>query len=346
VNARIDRLRELLEEPLLVTDAVNVRYLTGFVSSNAAVLVEPDTVRLYTDFRYAEQARAVAGVEFEEIPRNVIAALAGRLEGRIGFEATALSYAAYETLAAGGRLELVPRRGLVQGLRATKDETELAAIREATGIANRAIARLADERFSGRTERELAWRLEQLVHDEGADAVAFRIIVAGGPNGANPHADPGTRELAAGDTVVIDFGARVAGYHSDCTRTFAVGAIDGRLREAYDVCLDAQLAALDGLRAGVGGREADAIARDRIEATRFAGAFGHGLGHGIGLEVHEAPALRPESQDTLAPGSVVTIEPGIYLPGEGGIRIEDLVVIGDDGIEIVTDFPKQLTLVE
>lgn len=345
MSTRVERLRENLEEPLLVTSAVNVRYLTGFVSTNAAVLVEAERVQLFSDFRYAEQGRRAEGVEFVEIGRNLLGQLAERLSGRIGFEAEALTYAGYETLRAGD-LELVPRHGLVERLRAVKEDGEVEAIRRATAITNRAFARLADERFSGRTERELAWTMERFLHEEGADEAAFPVIVAGGPTGASPHTEPGEREVRRGDTVVVDAAGRLDGYQSDCTRTFAVGEVDGRLREAYGVCLRAQLAALDAVRPGVRGAEADAVARTIIDGTEFSGTFGHGLGHGLGLEVHEAPTMRPESEDVLGAGNVVSVEPGIYLPGEGGVRIEDLVVVRDGGVEILTDFPKALRTVE
>jgi Xaa-Pro aminopeptidase len=345
VTGRLERLAAGLEEPLLVTDLVNVRYLTGFVSTNAALLVEPGRARLFADFRYAQQGRGVEGVEFEEVPRNLLAGLAERLSGRIGFEAAALPYAGWETLRGGG-LELVPRQGLVEQLRAVKEEGELDAIRRSTAITNRAFARLARERFAGRTELDLAWTMERFLREEGGDAVAFPVIVAGGPTGSSPHTEPGEREVREGDTVVVDAGARLGGYQSDCTRTFAVGRLEGRLREAYELCLRAQLEALGAVRAGVRGAEADAVPRTIIDATELAGTFGHGLGHGLGLDVHEAPTLRPESEDVLVEGNVVSVEPGIYLPGEGGVRIEDLVIVREGGVEVLTDFPKELTLVD
>jgi Xaa-Pro aminopeptidase len=341
VNARVDRLRTSLEEPLLVTSAVNIRYLTGFRSSNAALLVEPDAVRLFTDFRYAERARALPGVVVVETPRNLLVGLAGHLAGRVAFEPDAVTYAGYHALAAGGA-ELVPRRGLVERLRAVKDEEELGAMRAAAAIADRAFGRLAQERFVGRTERELVRRMEELLRDEGGDEAAFPPVVAGAANGAAPHADPGDRVIEDGETVVVDAGCRIGGYCSDCTRTFATGPLPGRLRDAYAACLEAQLAALDAVRAGAHGRDVDAVARERIDGGPFAGTFGHGLGHGVGLEVHEAPALRPESEDVLEPRNAVTVEPGIYLPGEGGIRIEDLVVVTEDGCEVLSSFPKDL----
>ncbi len=344
MSERIERLRALLEEPLLVTNGTNVRYLTGFESSNAALLVDPERLRLFADFRYAEAGRRVEGVEFEEVPRNLLRGLAERLQGRIGFEADAVTYSGYEALKAGG-LDLLPRSGLVEQLRRVKDDGELALIRRAGEITSAAFERLADERFTGRTERDLAWRMNELLHELGADEPAFPTIVAAGANGATPHAHAGDRELEPGQTVVIDAAAAVDGYAADCTRTFATGELPDELKQAYDVCLEAQGAGLAAVRAGVSGQEADAAARDRIAAAGFGKAFGHGLGHGVGMLVHEAPTLRPESEDVLEPGNVVTVEPGIYLSGRGGIRIEDLVVVREDGAEVLTPFTKELVAV-
>ena len=341
MTSRIDNLRVTLEEPLLVTHGQNVRYLTGFSSSNAALLVEPERVRLFTDFRYVDAARAVEGVELVETKRSLVGALAELLEGRIGFEADAVSYASWETLRGGG-LDLVPRRGLVEALRAVKDDGELDTIRRAGEITSRAYERFAEERFVGRTERELAWRLDALFHEFGAHAPAFETIVASGPNSARPHARPTDRELQAGETVVIDAGAQVEGYCADCTRTFATGPLPDELRDAYVATSDGQLAGLEAVRPGVTGIDADAAARDQIEAAGYGGKFGHGLGHGVGLDVHEAPRLSRESSDTLVAGNVVTIEPGIYLEGLGGIRIEDLVIVTDGGPEILTTSTKDL----
>ena len=342
--SRVERLRASLEEPLLVTNSVNVRYLVGFSSSNAALFVDPERVRLFSDFRYAEAARAVEGVEFVETKRSLVGALAELLEGTVGFEAEAVSYASWEVLRAGG-LELVPRRGLVEALRAVKDESELDAIRRAGEITSGAYERLAEERFTGRTERQLAWRLDELFHELGAHAPAFESIVASGPNGARPHARPTDRVVETGETVVIDAGAMVDGYCADCTRTFATGPLPGELRSAYTTCLEGQLAGLEATRAGVSGVNADAAARDRIEAAGLGDKFGHGLGHGVGLEVHEAPRLSRESTDTLAAGNIATVEPGVYLEGLGGIRIEDLVVVADGAPEVLTTSTKDLVTV-
>jgi len=343
--SRVERLQASLEEPLLVSNLVNVRYLVGFESSNAALVVEPERVRLFSDFRYAELGRSVEGVEFVETKRSLFDALAELLEGRMAFEADHVTYARWETLGNGG-LELVPRRGLVEQLRAVKDEAELEAVRNAAALTSEAYARFAEERFVGRTERDLAWRLEELFHELGAEAPAFETIVAAGPNGARPHARPGDREVGSGETVVVDAGAKLEGYCADCTRTFATGPLPERLSEAYAVCLEAQLAGLQAVRAGATGVEADGAARDVIDNAGFGDAFGHGLGHGVGLDVHEAPRLSRESSDTLVPDQVVTVEPGIYLESLGGIRIEDLVIVGESGAEITTGFTKDLVSVD
>jgi Xaa-Pro aminopeptidase len=345
VSERFQRLQQALEEPLLVTDQVNVKYLTGFNSDNVALLVEPERVRLFTDFRYAEGAReAVEDVEVVQTKRFVYADVAPVLSGRVGFESSVVSYANYEVLRSGPA-ELVPRTGIVERLREVKDESELDALRKAAAISDDAYERLSRERFIGRTEQELAWRMEMLLRECGGEQVTF-VAVGGGPHSAYPHSDPTDREVRAGELVVVDSGTIVGGYTSDCTRTFATGSLPGELKEAYAVCFEAQEAALEGVRAGATGEDVDAIARERIDASQFKGLFGQGLGHGVGLRIHEAPTLRPESKDVLEAGNVVTVEPGIYMPGKGGIRIEDLVVVTEGDPEVLTHFSKDLISVE
>ena len=334
----------MLEEPLLVSAPVNVRYLTGFESTNAAVLVEPERVRLFTDFRYAERARELEGVEVEETKRYLYSDLPDRLPKRVGFEADAVTFANYEFLREGG-LELVPRRGLVESLRAVKEPEELDAIRRASEVTDRTYERLVEESFAGRTEKGLVWRMHQLFHESGADGLAFDIDIAAGPTAASPHALPGDRVVQEGELVLVDAGAVVDGYCSDCTRTFAVGEISDSLRGLYEVVREAQQAGVDAVRAGVTGRDADAAARAVIADAGYGENFGHGLGHGLGLLVHEAPYLRPEWEEELAAGNVVTVEPGIYLSGVAGVRIEDLVVVTEDGCDVLTSFPKELTTV-
>jgi Xaa-Pro aminopeptidase len=345
VSERIERLRGLLEEPLLITNPVNVLYLTGLDSSNAALLVEPDRVRIFTDFRYSEAARAVEGVEAVQTTRTLIRWLAENLSGRFGFEANVLPWSFAEQLRAGG-LDLVPRKGLVEQLRAVKDDTELDAFRRACAITDRMFERLASEvPFVGRREQDVAWDITRLYHEEGAEEPAFESIVGSGPTGARPHARAGDRVIGEGELVVIDTGCRVGGYASDYTRTFATGELNGEMREAYDVVLAAQQAGLDAIRPGASGFDVDAAARNVIERTDFAGTFGHGLGHGLGLDVHESPRLSTESSDTLAAGNVVTVEPGVYLAGRFGIRIEDDVIVTEGGIENPVRFTKELLTV-
>ena len=342
MNARVNRLREKLEQPLLVSDGANVRYLSGLASSNAALLIDADRVQVFTDYRYAESARAVEGAELVEAKRDLYQTLSELLSGPIGFEATSLTFERYSRLHAGG-VEPVPTYGLVEELRVVKDEEELELIRRAAAITDIAFERFADEGgLVGRTEAELAWRFETFLHEANADSVSFAVLVASGPNAARPHTNPGERKVEKGETVIVDAGCMVGGYCSDFTRTFATGPLPDELQRAYDVCLDAQLAGLEAVKPGASGPGADSAARDRIEAAGFGEAFGHGLGHGVGLLVHEDPRLAQESRSTLAVGNVVTVEPGIYLSGLGGIRIEDLVVVQQDGPEILSPFRKDL----
>jgi Xaa-Pro aminopeptidase len=344
--SRIERLAALLDEPLLVTSGVNVRYLTGLSSSNAALLVASDgDATLFTDFRYAQKAKALDGVRFEQTARAVIADLATRLTGKtIGIEADVLTVASHETLKEGG-VETVQRQGLVERLRAVKEPAEIETIRKAAAISDLMFDALADERFTGRTAREVAWRVRELFHQLGSSELAFDSIVAAADNGASPHADVRDVEIPANTLVTIDAGCRVDGYASDCTRTFATGDLPDELARAYEVCLEAQMAGLAAFAPAASGRDVDAAARDVISAAGWGEQFGHGLGHGIGLEVHEAPAVRAESTDSLEAGNVVSCEPGIYLPGVGGVRIEDMVLVTDEGRERLTQAPKDLTTV-
>jgi Xaa-Pro aminopeptidase len=341
--SRVDRVRERLEEPLLVTKPVNVRWLTGLESSNAALLVEPDRLRIFTDFRYLEKARAT-GVEVVEIPRNLYAGLPALLPRRIAFESEHLPYASWAALDAGG-IETVPTRQLLEGVRAVKEPGELDAIRRAAAITSEMYGQLAEQPFVGRTEKELSWWIESTMRELGADGPAFPPIVAAGPNGALPHASPRDVRIEPGQTVVVDAAAAIDGYNSDCTRTFATGELPDVLARSYEVCLAAQLAGLDATRAGRSGPVVDAVARAVIADAGYGELFAHGLGHGLGIEVHEQPAMRPESEDVLQVDGVVTVEPGIYHPGLGGIRIEDLVIIRDGEPEILTSFTKELVTV-
>src|SRR5438876_5437288 len=342
MSERLPELASRLEAPLLVTNLTNIFYLTGFDSSNAALLVRPGgESTLFTDFRYIEAAGAVDGVEAVLTKRALMADVGGRLEGTVQFEADVLPYLEWKRLRSGVA-KLVATSGTVDALRAVKDEQELKAIRRAARAADRAFEALTAESFIGRSEREIAWRLRELLHAHGVDQVSFETVVGSGPHGAQPHSSPTDTIVSPGTLIVVDWGARVDGYCSDCTRTVSTGRLPDRLREIYELCLEAQKRACAEIRAGMTGAEADALARDVITEGRYGDAFGHGLGHGVGLMVHEAPRLSTESADTLAAGNVVTIEPGIYLEGVAGVRIEDLAIVGEDGVELLTSFPKEL----
>ena len=337
---RLDRLRETLEGPLLVSNLVNVRYLSGFESTNAVLVVDPaGPTKLITDFRYIEAAGAVPGVEAVLAKPPLVRDIGRRFSGTMWFEADSLTYAQVELLRAGG-LALVPTTGVVEAFRAVKDDQEIEQIRRAARAADRAFEALTAETWVGRSERELAWRLRQLMHAHGVDHLAFDIAVHTGLNGSRPHGPPEDTIVETRMLVTVDWGARLEGYRSDCTRTVGTGQVPARLRELYDVCLEAQLAAVDGIKPGMTGAEADALARTIIDAAGYGDHFGHGLGHGVGLAIHEEPRLSRESPDVLEAGNIVTIEPGIYVPGLGGVRIEDLAVVRENGVEILTGFRK------
>jgi Xaa-Pro aminopeptidase len=351
MNERIERLRAALDGlgavTFLVTNPVNVRYLTGFESSNAFVLVRREDVVLLTDGRYIEAARSHSAVRTVELERDLARGLGRRLrdlaDPPVALESDHVTLVVHEHLQASG-VELVPSRGTVLGLRAVKEPGELDTIRRAARILTDAYNRLAQEAVVGRSERELAWWLEQALHEEGAHERAFPTIVASGPNAALPHHHSGDRRIERGDLVVVDAGASVDGYCSDCTRTFAAGDVPDELRRAYAACRAAQEAALAEVRAGADARELDAIARREVEEAGY--EVRHGLGHGVGVEVHELPVLRPEAEGALEPGNVVTIEPGVYVPGLGGVRIEDLVVVTEQGAEVLTPVTKELLTLE
>ena len=349
--SRLARLAALLDEPLLVAGPpyvlggqANVRYLTGLKSSNAAVLVEPDGhATLYTDFRYANRAGSLEGVDVVETARGLIPAIGELLAGRrIQFEEQHLPHALYRALVDAG-VDAVPATGLVESLRAVKDAEEIATMRRASVLSDEVFAALAEERFTGRTERELAWWIERSFREGGAEGVSFEPVVGAGATAASPHGVPGNTPIEPGVLVVVDGGCIVDGYCSDCTRTFAVGDVSERLAELHALCLGAQLAGLAAVAPGVHGRDADAASRTLIEAQGLGWAYGHGMGHGVGLQIHEAPTLRPESTDVLEAGNAVSVEPGIYLPDEdAGVRIEDLVLVTEDGCERLTGVTKEL----
>jgi Xaa-Pro aminopeptidase len=349
---RGDRLAELVSarelDLLLVTHLVNVRYLTGFGGTNGACLCGPDRRLFLTDFRYSERAAAeVEGWEIETLTEDWLGGLAEQLDGRIGFEDDHLPVRSLAKLegAAPSDVEIVAAGGLVEELRRVKDEAELEAIGKAARLADEVYRWSLEQGLAGRSERDVARAAEARIRELGAEP-AFPPIVAAGANGALPHAEPGDREIGPGELVIFDMGAELDGYCSDCTRTFATGEPGERAREVYELVRRAQAAGLEAIGPGEEGSAVDAVPRELIAAAGHGERFGHGLGHGVGLEVHEAPRLSTRSEDTLQAGEVVTVEPGVYLPGELGVRIEDLVVVTEDGHRNLSGLGKDLTLVD
>jgi Xaa-Pro aminopeptidase len=349
---RGDRLEALVVEReldcLLVTDLVNVRYLTGFGGTNGACVCGPGVRVFLTDFRYTERAEVeVEDWDVVTITDDWLGGIAARLAGRSGFEDHQMSVRTLkkleEKLTEG--VELESAGGTVEKLRRVKDETELAAIAAAADLADEIWRWSLERGLAGRTELDVAGAAEARMRELGAEP-SFPTIVAAGPNGALPHAEPGERKIGSGELVVFDMGAKLEGYCSDGTRTFATGEPGEQAREVYEIVRRAQEAALAAVRAGERGEAIDTVARDLIAAAGHGERFGHGLGHGVGLEVHEEPRVSQRSEDVLGAGEVVTIEPGIYLPGELGVRIEDLVVVTEDGHRNLSGLPKELQLVD
>ncbi|MFG2086129.1 MULTISPECIES: M24 family metallopeptidase [unclassified Spirillospora] len=332
---------------LLVTGLVNVRYLTGLDSSRAALLVPAaGPAVLATDGRYAGMAAQVCPELPVIVDRQVAAALVTRAaadgHGRLGFEAHHLTVEQHTGLRDQADIELTAPGHLVEDLRMVKDEEEIALLREACAITGRAFEAVLPAIRAGVTERAVAIALERAMADLGADAPAFESIVASGPNGAVPHHHPGGRELQGGDLVTMDFGARYGGYHADMTRTVAIGEPAGWQRDLYDLVHRAQLAAIGAAAPGADTQAVDAAARDVIKAAGHGDAFTHGLGHGVGLEIHEAPLMGYDKTGRLMDRVPITAEPGIYLAGRGGVRIEDTLVVRADGPELLTTTTKDL----
>jgi Xaa-Pro aminopeptidase len=348
---RGERLAKLVTEreldQLFVSDLTNVRYLTGFTGTNGACLVDDDLI-FFTDFRYTERAAHEVGPEWErpEAERELIPQIVGRMSGRVGFEDAHLSVRQLARLEAATEagVELIPAGDPVEQLRAVKEPGELERIAAAAELADEVYRWALERGLVGRAERDVAHACEARLRELGAEP-SFPPIVAAGANGAVPHAEPGDREIGAGELVVFDMGALLDGYCSDCTRTYATGEILDAAREVYELVLRAQMAALEAIRAGVAGKEADAVPREMIAEAGHGDHFGHGTGHGVGLEVHEGPRLGATSEDHLAENNVVTVEPGVYMPGRFGVRIEDLVVVTADGHRNLSGLPKELQVV-
>jgi Xaa-Pro aminopeptidase len=347
---RLTRLRTALAEnsldAVLIGQPENRRYLSGFTGSAGWLIISADRALLATDFRYYEQVGQEApDFQLAKIEMELTKLLPGLLTDlgvrRLGFESQHVTVdQLYTWTEATQGVEWVPLKDTVETIRVVKDDSEIQALRRSAALTDAAFAHALRGIRPGMTEREVAWQIEIAMRTHGASKVAFDLIVAAGPNGALPHAHPGDRVIQAGDPIVVDIGCVVDGYCSDMTRTFCLGQPDPKYLEIYALVLRAQQAAEAGIHAGVSGVDADALARDVIAQAGYGAQFGHGLGHGVGLAVHESPRASRLSKDTLATGMSLTIEPGIYLPGEFGVRIEDAVIVRDKGIENLTGTPK------
>ncbi|HKY34131.1 MAG TPA: aminopeptidase P family protein [Candidatus Polarisedimenticolia bacterium] len=346
---RLKKARAALEEAgldaLVVTSAENVRYLSGFTGSSAALAVPAAPAGdpwLVTDGRYAEQAGSEAPGFRVRIVAGAPGAAAARLAAgaRVGFEAACVTWDLWqemrEALKDAGGPVLIPCRNLIEALRTRKDERELEVMERAAAIASGALEEALPLVRPGTSERDIALRIEQAMHRRGAEGPAFASIVASGPRAALPHGRASGRLLGEQELVVIDIGARFEGYHSDMTRTFFTGRPGAEARRVRETVREAQQRAIEAVRPGVAARDVDRAARQVIEDAGFAERFGHGTGHGVGLQVHEAPRVGARSEEVLEAGMVITVEPGIYLQGEGGVRIEDMVLVTGTGARVLT----------
>ena len=353
---RLNKLRaKLVEEELdgiLITQAANRRYLSGFTGSAGTLIISLDRAVLATDFRYYQQVEKqapdfeLARLSDENKFDDVLPVLVGEMAcQKLGFESDDVSFAAHQRLRdmLPDDVELAPIAGIVEDIRAEKDDGELYFLQRAIDVTDAAYSHIAASMQPGMTEREVAWELESFIRTHGADELTF-MQVGSGPNGAMPHALLSDRVIEIGSPVVIDMGAIISGYTSDLTRTIALGEASEQYKEVYEVVRQAHEAAVQGVRPGMTGKEADALARDVIEQAGYGDKFGHSLGHGVGLVIHEAPGLsrrRDDDKDKLRAGMVFTIEPGIYLPGEFGVRLEDIVVLEEDGARVLSHAVKE-----
>lgn len=353
-KGRLERLRSLVEKEkldgLFVSNLVNIRYLCGFTGSAGSLVVGRDRALFLSDGRYRTQSEhEVQGAEIEiyrmsdEMGPAIGRAATEFGMKRIGFESEHVTIAGLEKLRNFfDGAEVAATLGLVEGLRRVKDLEEVSLMRKAAEFADAGLAHILERVEVGKTERELALDLEFFMRASGAEGVSFELIVAAAERSALPHADPTERKVEEGRFLLFDLGCRYQGYCSDLTRTVAVGAADDKHREIYEVVAEAQRAGLEAVAPGSSGAEVDRAAREVIERAGHGEAFGHGLGHGVGLEVHEGPSIRITSTDVLEPGNVVTVEPGIYFPEWGGVRIEDLVLVTSEGKEVLSGAPKDL----
>jgi Xaa-Pro aminopeptidase len=339
-------------DALLVTGNENVAWLSGFTGDSSALLIDRSRGWFVTDFRYTEQASfETSGLDIVEHHKGIGAAVANLAAEnglrRLGIESSRMTVKAFNELdgklheALDGNVALVPLDGAVDSLRRVKDDGEIDAIVRALDVAQGALEAVLAEPIPP-TERALADKIEFAMRERGAERAAFDIIVATGSHRSLPHYRPGDTPLDPDEPILIDFGARVEGYNSDLTRMVGPSSIGGDERDIHRICLEAQRYAIEHIRPGMTAGDADALARDRIVEAGYGERFGHSLGHGVGLEVHEGPGIRKESTEVLKPGMVFTVEPGIYLPGSGGVRIEDMVLVTDTGVRVLSRLPKDI----
>ncbi len=354
---RLRKLRTAIAEKgldaLLISQPENLRYLSGFTGSSGWLLISEQNAILATDFRYVEQAKGESPdfeiIQTKQEPYNWLPSLVCDLGWhKLGFEANSMSYDGYHKLseamkAKQVKLEFVPTTGIVEQLRSIKEPEELEFILRAAEITVAAFEQVKEIIRPGTTEKEAAWNIEKFLRQEGSEGMPFEIIVASGPNSALPHAQPTEKIICSGEPVLIDMGARINGYCSDFSRTLFWGKADKTFREIYNIVSKAQTAVIEGIKSSMDASQADYLARSVIEQTGYGEAFGHGLGHGVGLATHESPTLNPSSSDSLADGMVFTIEPGIYLAGQGGVRIEDMVVLEKGKAKVLTKARKDLS---
>ena len=351
---RLQRLRPVIAEKgldaLLVSRQENLRYLSGFTGSSGWLLISHNNAIFSTDFRYIEQAKEDARnyeiIQVKGDLSNWLPDLLSNLGWRkLGFAADFVSCQSYYKLSETVKskqvnLELIPATGLIEQLRSVKELEELKLISSAVELTDAAFEQAKSIIHPGVTEKEVAWEVEKFLRQGGSEGVAFEIIVASGPNSALPHAKPGERTICSGEPVLIDMGARIGGYCSDFSRTLCCGEADRTLQEIYSIVLKAQTAAISGIESGMDASQADGLARTIIEQAGYGDAFGHSLGHGVGLSVHELPVLAPDCSDLLIDGMVFTVEPGIYVPGWGGVRIEDMVILENGRARMLTKSAK------
>ncbi|AWC29775.1 MULTISPECIES: Xaa-Pro dipeptidase [Bacillus cereus group] len=350
---KITKLRSAFDEAgidgILLTNEYSRRYMTGFTGTAGVVLISKERALFITDFRYVEQAsKQAVGYEIVQHTGPILDEVANQVNNlgiqKLGFEQDTLTYSSYTAHKEAIAAEFIPTSGLVEKLRLIKTDSEIKILKEAAQIADAAFEHILSFIHPGVSEIEVSNELEFFMRKQGATSSSFDIIVASGLRSALPHGVASEKVIETGDFVTLDFGAYYKGYCSDITRTIAVGEPSDKLKEIYHVVLEAQLRGVNGMKAGLTGREADALTRDYIAEKGYGEYFGHSTGHGLGLEVHEAPGLAYRSETVLEPGMVVTVEPGIYIPGVGGVRIEDDIIVTSEGNEVITKSPKELII--